>query len=327
MEVFGADSPHLLYRTQLNALVDYGQNVTVRDRPTKELLDVATVIEYPRQRIHTVPGRWANPFLALSDALHVLAGRDDVATLRPYNKRIVDFSDDGQHLYGAYGPRIAHQIIPLLERLKANSTDRRAILSIWEERDLLAVTKDPPCNDMVAFKLREGRLHMTVFNRSNDLHWGLYAVNIYQFSILQEYLATRLGVELGRQTHISNSLHVYTDALGMKITARMLAAMEEPLPMVPIGGYLFPNGLPPHAVFTAACNAVLDGEEYGGPAAESEGIAFLEFASDFLRCYREHKAGVTVWMRHCRHAEYYNDWVWAADEFLSHLKKKEVFPQ
>ncbi len=322
MRVFEAESPHLLYRDQLGALLTDGEEVTVRGRPTRELLDVATVIRDPRQRVHVVPGRWANPFLALSDSLHVLAGRSDVASLLPYNQRIVDFSDDGEWLYGAYGPRIARQIMPLIERLRANTTDRRAILSIWEERDLQAPTKDPPCNDLVAFKLRNDHLHMTVFNRSNDLHWGLYAVNIYQFSILQEYIAARLRVELGTQTHISNSLHVYTDELGEKITVRMLNALEYPLPELPAPSFLFPMGLPRHEEFVRDCNTVLEGESYGNsPGIEEEGMAFLEFASDFLREYRAHKAGVTVRLRELRHASYFSDWIFAAEEFLSHLAK------
>ncbi len=322
MRVFEADSPQELYREQLGALLAEGAEVAVRGRPTKEILDVATVIRDPRQRVHVVPGRWANPFLALSDSLHVLAGRSDVASLLPYNQRIVEFSDDGERLYGAYGPRIASQIMPLVERLRANTTDRRAILSIWEERDLQAPTKDPPCNDIVAFKLRSGHLHMTVFNRSNDLHWGLYAVNVYQFSILQEYIAARLRVELGTQTHISNSLHVYTDELGARITKRMMEAMDYPLPKLPAPSFLFPVGLPRHEEFVRDCNTVLDGEAYGNcPGIEEEGIYFLEFASDFLRLYREYKAGVSLDLRAIRHVDCFEEWASAAVEFLSRLAK------
>ena len=303
-------SPHNLYRYQLNYIRSAGQDVEVNGKPTKELLDVATVIEEPRRRVHVVPGRRANPFLALSEALHILGGRPDVASLPPYNKRIVDFSDDGVDLYGAYGRRIKDQIPHLLNRLRADPHDRRAILSIWEDRDLDADTKDPPCNDIVAFKLRENRLYMTIFNRSNDLHWGLYAVNLPTFSILQEYLAARLQVQLGTQTHISNSLHIYTgDHPGVKITDRMLAAMAEPLPELPEAQPLFPNGLPNHDTFVGDCNRVLDGEAI-------EGVAFLEFAADFLKEYRAHRAGVAANLAECRHGHYYADWLEAGDEFI-----------
>ena len=315
-------SPHSLYRYQLNYIINQGQDVEVNGKPTKELLDVATVIDEPRRRVHVVPGRRANPFLALSEALHILGGRHDVASLLPYNKRIVDFSDDGVNLYGAYGKRTASQIPQILDRLRADPHDRRAILSIWRVDDLIADTVDPPCNDIVAFKLREDRLHMTIFNRSNDLHWGLYAVNLPTFSILQEYLAARLQVQLGTQTHISNSLHIYTgDHPGVKITDRMLAAMDVPLPELPESRPLFPNGLPSHKEFVADCNSVLNKEEYGDydntdPDLTEEGVAFLEFAADFLQCYRQHKAGVTIDLAECRHGPYYADWLEAAEEFI-----------
>lgn len=318
MIVFEGESPQQLYREQLTRLLYGGMEVEVKGRSTKEILDVATVIGEPRRRVHVVPGRYANPFLALSEALHVLAGRNDVESLAHYNKHIGDFSDDGIHLYGAYGYRLKDQIDPLIRRLKADPNDRRAILTIWGEDDLEAETKDPPCNDLVAFKLRRERLHMTVFNRSNDIHWGLYAVNLTQFSVLQEYIAARLRVDLGYQTHISNSLHVYLDGPAKVITDRMLAAWKEPLPEIPKPLPLFPTGLPSHPEFVRDCNLVLDAKE----DLDWESASLLEFANDFLRCYREHKAGVSIRLRECRHADYYSDWIMVAEEFLAAQKQR-----
>lgn len=57
-------------------------------------------------------------------------------------------------------------------------------------------------------------LDMTVTNRSNDLVWGMLGANYVHFTILQEYMATRLGVEVGRYYHMSNNLHVYTGGEG-----------------------------------------------------------------------------------------------------------------
>lgn len=54
-------------------------------------------------------------------------------------------------------------------------------------------------------------LNMTVCNRSNDLIWGLLGANAVHFSILQEYLAARLGLEVGAYNQITNNLHVYTN--------------------------------------------------------------------------------------------------------------------
>jgi thymidylate synthase len=85
-------------------------------------------------------------------------------------------------------------------------------------------SKDVCCNLSVMFSLREmdrgeklyggplpRMLDMTVTNRSNDLLWGLLGANYVHFTVLQEYMAARLGVEVGKYHHISNNLHVYKD--------------------------------------------------------------------------------------------------------------------
>ena len=46
-------------------------------------------------------------------------------------------------------------------------------------------------------KIKNGRLQMTVHCRSNDIIWGTYGANAVHFSILQEYVAARIGVDLG----------------------------------------------------------------------------------------------------------------------------------
>lgn len=222
MLIFNGLRAQDIYLKQLQAIEQ--QPITeVRGRQTKELLNVATVIERPQDMCILIPARRWNPFLALSESLWTLAGRNDLATLARYNKRITEFSDDGETLYGAYGYRIKDQLEPMIERLRRDPNDRRAVLSIWKPEDLTAETKDPPCNDMVMFKLRQRFLHMTVINRSNDIHWGLYAVNIPQFAVLQMYVAKSLKANLGTQTHFSNSLHTYVDSNPHNaITKRML---------------------------------------------------------------------------------------------------------
>lgn len=52
-------------------------------------------------------------------------------------------------------------------------------------------------------------LDMTVINRSNDMIWGMLGANVVHFSFLQEYMAARLGVEVGMYRQFSNNLHVY----------------------------------------------------------------------------------------------------------------------
>lgn len=55
------------------------------------------------------------------------------------------------------------------------------------------------------------KLDMTVCNRSNDLVWGMLGANVVHFSFLQEYMAARIGCEVGLYHQVTNNLHVYTE--------------------------------------------------------------------------------------------------------------------
>lgn len=125
------------------------------------------------------------------------------------------------------------QLDILVNHLKADPKSRRAVLQMWNvEDDLLKIggdtespggqsfnhtSKDVCCNLSVMFSLRffplgDGSyyaLDMTVTNRSNDLIWGMLGANYVHFSILQEYMAARIGVEVGKYHHFTNNLHAY----------------------------------------------------------------------------------------------------------------------
>lgn len=338
-QIFKATYARDLYNEQLQTLIDLGEPVDVRGRKTMEILNAVTEISEPWHHCILLPARRWNPWLAMSEALWILAGRNDVAALEPYNSRIKEFSDDGIHLYGAYGPRIVNQIDTLIGRLRRDDSDRRAVLQIWDvvssrissdgsyKGDLEAETKDPPCNNLVYFKLRDNKLHMTVICRSNDIHWGLYAVNLPTFGILQVYIAARLGVEIGTQTHLSNSLHVYTDdKAAAAITDRMLYKAEgENRPPYPKHSLVFsPSSLEHinnHKDMAELCSATLDGDL--GKSTKDYPY-FLAFASGFLKAYRERdesilKAAMLIFPE-------FADWITAGDIFVQEVwnRKKPV---
>lgn len=345
-QIFKARYARDLYHEQLQTLVDFGEPVDVRGRKTIEILNAITEIEEPWHHCILLPSRRWNPWLALSEALWILAGRNDIQTLLPYNQRILDFSDDGVSLYGAYGARIHGQIDILINRLRKDNSDRRAVLQIWDtfgnfgdqftiadhlgtnypHQDLWRETKDPPCNNLVYFKLRDNKLHMTVICRSNDIHWGLYAVNLPTFGILQEYIAARLGVGIGTQTHLSNSLHVYTDnPAAVEITERMLYKQGgEDRPPYPKHELCFDNyqlrDFDSHNVFSQTCSDVLD--DNGFRDVSIAWPKFLQFAQIFLKQYRERN-----WQpSNLPYAEEFADWITAGDIFVQEVwnKKKPV---
>jgi len=205
---------------------------------------VIVTFEKPRERVLFNPIRDCNPFFHLFESLWMLAGSNDVRALSYYNSNIQNYSDDGKTFHGAYGHRWRtglgfDQISGIVDVLRENKNDRRAVLQMWdssnrhsieefgkltdeqqEERNEYGFNdletgyrggKDIPCNLSAVFEILDNKLNMTVFNRSNDLIWGMLGANVFHFSFLQEFIADMLKVDLGVYHQITNNLHIYTE--------------------------------------------------------------------------------------------------------------------
>ena len=191
---------------------------------------VTTVYQRPTERVMLHPGRDANPFFHLVEALWMLAGRKDLATLTPYVKTMINFSDDGVTQPGAYGFRwrkhfsyrkgiALDQLQWAIRRLKADPTDRRVVIQMYDANvDQWAADnggRDIPCNLVALPSIgTDGRLNLAVYNRSNDMVWGAYGANAVHFSVLQEYIAAMVGVPVGYYWQVANNFHAYLATLG-----------------------------------------------------------------------------------------------------------------
>lgn len=187
---------------------------------------VTTAYRFPRERVVFWPERDANPFFHLVESLWMLAGRDDLATVERYVGRMREFSDDGETLHGAYGYRWRQwpeldqqvggfwgdQIGCVIDGLRADPDCRRQVVSMWRPNDDLGrAGRDVPCNLAITFQLDASHeaLDMATFCRSNDVIWGAYGANAVHLSMLQEYIALALGVEVGRWWQVSVNWHAY----------------------------------------------------------------------------------------------------------------------
>lgn len=180
-------------------------------------MPVSITYRNPTERVLFNLNRLCNPFFHLLESLWIINGSRDIEFLDIFNSQMKQYSDDGITFYGAYGYRWRHtfgfdQIEKAIHLLRANHDDRRVVLSMWSPtHDLGHNMKDHPCNVGVAFKIRDHKLHMTVFNRSNDALYGLMGANAVHMTLFQEYMAARVGVDIGMYHSISDSCHVYTD--------------------------------------------------------------------------------------------------------------------
>lgn len=246
MYVIDVDNVNDAYARGVQLLVDHGVkqssragDVLVYPRP------VTTVYQSPRRRVLFEPQRDANPFLHLFESLWMLAGRNDARWLDQFVKDFSSrFAEEDGIQHGAYGHRWRQafgfdQLEVVIDKLKKNPDDRQAVIQMWDCRpdsvevmdssysspgcnDLKGNWKDRPCNTQIYLRVRESRsvlqgehygknvLDMTVCCRSNDVVWGAYGANAVHFSVLQEYLAAMIGVEVGVYYQISNNYHIYT---------------------------------------------------------------------------------------------------------------------
>ena len=224
MKTFKVRNVHEALERGIDSIRAIGIKQESRNGDTLEFPEpVTTTYLNPTERVLFQEERDANPFFHLMESLWMLAGRNDVRFVTQYVKTMSDFSDDGTTFNGAYGYRWRHhfnidQLPIIIRRLKENPEDRRCVLAMWDGfHDLDLDTKDQPCNTSIYFKIRDGKLNMTVCNRSNDMIWGAYGANAVHFSVLQEYMASMIGVDVGVYNQVSDSLHVYMNSVWDKV--------------------------------------------------------------------------------------------------------------
>ena len=82
---------------------------------------------------------------------------------------------------------------------------RRARMS---PRRVALIHDDVPCTYALGFRLRQGRLNMSVHMRSQDLFWG-FGNDLPCFSLFHELVAAILGADVGLYCPSVDSLHVY----------------------------------------------------------------------------------------------------------------------
>lgn len=218
---------HMTYRNVNHAFIDLIKKVReeqpeVESSRNGEVIRVSkepVIVTYlhPTERVLFNEFRDCNPFFHLYESLWMLAGKNTVAELTTYNPRMATYSDDDNTLHGAYGYRWRNyfaydQLDLVIKELSDNPDSRRAVVQMWDANDLKVARQgglDVPCNTQMVFALYDGKLNMSVFNRSNDLIWGMLGANAVHFSYVQQYVANALGSKVGVYNQISNNLHIY----------------------------------------------------------------------------------------------------------------------
>jgi thymidylate synthase len=190
---------------------------------TKDVTNIGITLTEPWAREITLADRKHNLAAQIAETMWVLSGRNDVAWLERYLPRARDFSDNGVVWRGAYGKRLRRwplrsdddhtsyvdQLAHVVDLLSKDLNTRRAVMGIYDPVVDCADGKDIPCNNMLSFSCRGGKLDLAVTIRSNDLMWGWSGINAFEWSVLQEIVAELVGVEVGSLHFATTSLHIY----------------------------------------------------------------------------------------------------------------------
>ena len=72
--------------------------------------------------------------------------------------------------------------------------------------DLDTHHNDLPCNTHIYFRVVDGKLNMTVCNRSNDVIWGMTGANAVHMTMLQELIAAEADIPIGSYLVSSRSV-------------------------------------------------------------------------------------------------------------------------
>ena len=217
--------PKVISVRNVNGAFNYGLDVLRYDHVKEKSRNgdvwvhpgpVITHYHRPRERVLFHYGRDANPFFHFFESLWMLAGRQDLAFVQQFVKRMREYSDDNKTLQGAYGWRWRNhfgmdQMDEAIHQLREDPNSRRVVITMWDpDRDMQNYTsKDVPCNTHIYVQVINERVHMSVLCRSNDAIWGAYGANAVHFSYLQEFLACGLGLNVGELYQFSNNFHVY----------------------------------------------------------------------------------------------------------------------
>lgn len=130
------------------------------------------------------------------------------------------WQNENNEIERAYGHQIAKptmgfpsQIHYVLNEIKTNPTSRRIQMNMFnaEDQETKADKSLIECAYATHFSVKDGKLHMTLIQRSGDFLTaaGAGGWNCVQYACLQHAIAKECGLDVGNFTHFVQDLHLY----------------------------------------------------------------------------------------------------------------------
>lgn len=201
-----------LWETWFKELVEMNMGDTSRDGDIRgEVINAISVLNNPIMNILKSPIRHLPMSYAIGEMLWYMSGNRELKEIQKYTNGWDRMSDDGKTVNSNYGWCIKekygfNQWEFVKKELKQNPNSRRAVIHIKEPSN--KESKDVNCTVCLQFLIRDNKLYLTTYMRSNDI-WMGFPYDVFQFTNMQILMSMELGVGIGTYTHIAGSLHLY----------------------------------------------------------------------------------------------------------------------
>lgn len=210
--IFSHTSIDDLMQDIYRCILDEGIEINPSKGNAKEIYGVLLELTDPRARLSRTESR-GKAFSCLGELCWYLAKDRTLEFIEYYIPKYRQYADNGI-IAGGYGKRLfdwngINQIENIINRLKDKPESRKAVVQIFDRNDIIELFNDVACTCSLQFMVRENKLHLITYMRSNDACLGL-PHDIFCFTMIQEIVARTIGVELGVYKHVVGSLHVYT---------------------------------------------------------------------------------------------------------------------
>lgn len=162
-------------------------------------------------------------------------------TMAEFEQKVLD-SDEFAQQWGDLGPvygkqwrrwegpdgKIYDQVSQVVELIKTNPDSRRLLFHGWNVAELEEMAL-PPCHLLYQFYVAEGKLSLTLYQRSVDVGLGL-PFNIASAAFLVRMVADQCGLEPGSLFWVGHDVHLYQNHL--EPIATQLTRTPRPFPRV-----------------------------------------------------------------------------------------------
>lgn len=238
-----------LMHEAVDVLMSEGIHITPTKGGCTEVAAVTFELANPRARVSRSATR-GRLFSALGELCWYLSGSNRTEDIAYYVSFYRGLDEEGV-IFGGYGPRLTsfdgvNQVDYVIQTLRDAPSSRKAVIQLFDHQDVTGDHADVPCTCTLQYLVRDGHLSAITYMRSNDVFRGL-PHDIFCFTMLQEYIARSVGVELGPYHHMVGSLHIYDAdvgeldtfiAEGWQATTRVMPPMPPGDPQAGLGRLL-----------------------------------------------------------------------------------------